>query len=91
MATLRLRSVPPVLMRLSVTGALVLRRGIADAADPSDESATRAGACHGGSVRAIGDEDFGANPRHPTQRARGPPPTRRGPLPSMIRRMGFKM
>ncbi len=38
MGTLRLHSVPPVLLRRTVAGALVLGRAIANAADPSDET-----------------------------------------------------
>jgi len=38
MGTLRLRSAPPVLLRRTVAGALVLGRAIANAADPTDET-----------------------------------------------------
>ena len=38
MGTLRLRSVPRILLRLSLAGALVLGRTISNAADPADES-----------------------------------------------------
>ena len=38
MGTLRLRFVPPVLLRRTVAGALVLGRAIANAADPTDET-----------------------------------------------------
>jgi len=38
MGTLRLHSVPPVLLRRTVAGALVLGRAIANAADPTDET-----------------------------------------------------
>jgi len=38
MGTLRPRSVPPVLLRRTVAGALVVGRAIANAADPNDET-----------------------------------------------------
>jgi len=90
MATLRLRSVPPVLLRLSVAGALVLGHGIANAADPSDEAQPE---------QVLVTEGWYAQSATRTLEpildipcnVQVVPANSSRTVPSMIRRMGFKM